>query len=221
MSTANKPHRNKPLKQTSLHEVLPVGSKQRSKLKTGLTPRAVHGGDLSIGKRKTTRPFTPKAPAHIVLRSSRAKGAWSMLHRKHRAKILSMVYVYADRFKVKVYRVANVGNHLHLLVKAEEKKQLQDYLRVLAGRVAVTVTGARKYVKALDAHPLAKKQKGTRKFWDSLCWSRLVNWGRDFFNVSRYVLANELEEFSKEHREWLLKTYAVFGDGSDPPPKSA
>ena len=210
-----------PSKQSSLHETLPIGSKERSQLKAKILPRTIHGGKEAIGKRKTVRPFNPKAPEHIVLKSSRAKGAWSLLHRKNKAKIISMVYVYADRFKVKVYRVANVGNHLHLLVRAEEKKNLQDYLRVLAGRIAVVVTGARKYVKALDAHPLAKKQKGTRKFWDSLCWSRLVNWGKDFFNVSRYVLANELEEFSKEHREWLLGSYGVFADGTDPPPEIA
>ena len=119
-----------------------------------------------------------------------------MLHRKHRGKILSMIYVYAGRFKVHVYRASNVGNHLHLLVKAQEKKQLQDFLRVLAGRVAITV-------------------KRVGKFWDDLVWSRLVNWGKDFFNVSRYVLANELESISKEHREWLLHSWRI--TGIDPP----
>lgn len=53
-----------------------------------------------------------------------------------------------------VYRFANVGDHLHLLVKANDRKDLADYLRVLAGRIAVTVSGARKHVKRIG------------KFWD-------------------------------------------------------
>jgi REP element-mobilizing transposase RayT len=178
-----------PLRQLSLHHTLPVGSKARAKITRALEPRRSHGGAPSIGHRKTERPFSPKAPLHVVLRSNRAKGNWSMLHRKHRGKITAMIYIYAARFKVHVYRAANVGNHLHLLVRAEEKKHLADFLRVLAGRVAVTVSGARKHVKKIG------------RFWDYLCWSRLVNWGRDFFNTRSYVVANELEEWSKKHRE--------------------
>lgn len=89
-----------------------------------------------------------------------------------------MIYVYAKRFKVHVYRATNVGNHLHLLVKAPARKALADYLRVLAGRVAVTVTGAQKGVKRVG------------KFWDCLCWSRLVGWGRDFFGVRDYLASS-------------------------------
>ena len=108
-----------------------------------------------------------------------------------------MIYVYAHRFKVKVYRAANVGNHLHLLVKATEKKHLADYLRVLAGRIAVTVTGAQKFVKRIG------------RFWDYLYWSRLVNWGRDFYNVRKYVTANELEAISQAHRKMILDSVLV------------
>ncbi|MBS1958915.1 MAG: transposase [Bdellovibrionales bacterium] len=164
--------------QTSLHTLLPVGSKARSKLESRLQPRTTHGGDLARGKRKTERPWTRGAPVHVVLKSLRARGGWSMLHRKHRSKITSMIYVYARRFKVEVYRATNAGNHLHLLVKAKDRKNLADYLRVLAGRVACTVSGARKGVKKIG------------KFWDSLCWSRLVNWGRDFFQVRDYLIRN-------------------------------
>ena len=33
----------------------------------------------------------------------------------------------------------------------------------------------------------------------------MVNWGRDFYHVQSYVLANELEEISKKHREMILQ----------------
>lgn len=159
------------VRQSSLHTQLPVGSQPRGQLQERLHPRTVHGGEAALGRRKTSRPWNPKAPVHLVLKSSRARGAWSLLHRKHKSKIQAMIYRYAERFQVRVYRATNVGNHLHLLVKAEERKQLADFLRVLAGRVAVTVSGAKKGVKRIG------------KFWDFLTFSRLVNWGRDFFSV--------------------------------------
>jgi REP element-mobilizing transposase RayT len=182
-----KPH------QLNLTDSLPLGSKERSKVKSELQPRIAHGGYESRGKRKTARPFSPKAPIHIVLKSARAKGTWSLLHRKNQSHISSMIYVYAHRFKIRVYNAANVGNHLHLLVKAEDRKSLADYLRVLAGRIAITVTGAQKF----------KKRVG--RFWDHLCWSRLVAWGKSFHFVQRYIFANELEFISKKAREGVLK----------------
>ncbi len=184
----------RPLSQQSLSQILPVGSKIRAKLKNSFEPRRVHGGVPSTHKRKTVRPFTSKAPLHLVMRSSRARGTWSMLHRRNKARITSMIYVYAERFHVKVYRAANVGNHIHLLVKAEERKNLADFLRVLAGRIAVTVSGAQKGVKRIG------------RFWDYLYWSRLVSWGRDFYQVRKYVLANELEKFSNNRRELIHKS---------------
>ena len=159
----------------------------------GITSRSTHGGREALGKRKTARPFSPKAPVHVVLKSSRAKGVWSLKHRKNQSRISSMIYVYAYRFKVHVYRFANVGDHIHLLVKAGDRKDLADYLRVLAGRIAITVSGARKYAKQIG------------KFWDQLCWSRLVSWGKDFHFVQRYVYANELEAFDPKFREMVLK----------------
>ncbi len=168
-------------RQDKLHEPLPVGSKARTKLKAAFTPRVTHGGKASVGKRKTARPFSPKAPTHIVLSSVRAKGLWGLKHRKNQAKIQSQIYVYAARFKVKVFRARNAGTSLHILAKCDDRKKMADFLRVLAGRIAVTVTGARKHVKRIG------------KFWDTLCWSRLVNFGDDFFQT-RLLFANEADE---------------------------
>ena len=169
------------VKQRKLSESLPLGSKERSKSNHDFDASTAHGGDDSVGKRKTTRPFSPKSSVHIVLRSKRAKGIWSLRHRKNHAKITAMIYVYAARFKVQVYRSSNLGSHIQLLVKSSDRKVLADYLRVLAGRIAVTVSGAQKGVKRIG------------KFWDHLCWSRLVKWGREFYTVQRSVFANELE----------------------------
>jgi REP element-mobilizing transposase RayT len=203
-------------KQLSLKEQAPLGSKERAQLNATFTPRTSHGGNRSKGKRKTSRPFFAKTPLHLVLKSDRAKGEWSLLHRKHKSKITSMIYVYAKRFKVRVINSANVGNHLHLLVKAEEKKNLADFLRVLAGRIAVTVTGARKYVKRIG------------KFWSNLYWSRLINWGRDFFHTHQYITCNLIEAMpiknAKIYKEMMKKAKIISnvdlitGKQKEPPP---
>ena len=165
------------MKQAKLSESLPIGSKERSRIKSAVEGRIAHGGEDSVGKRKTTRPYSPKAPTHIVLKSNRARGTWSLRHRKNQAKITAMIYVYARRFKVHVYRASNTGSELQLLVKSSDRKALADYLRVLAGRIAVTVSGAQNGVKRI----------GT--FWNHLCWSRLVKWGHEFHRVQRLVVA--------------------------------
>jgi REP element-mobilizing transposase RayT len=185
-----------PFKQTLLPETLSIADPVRSKMTSQFNPRRTHGGVPSLQKRKTTRPFSPGAPIHLVLSSERAKATWSLLHRKNRAKVNAMIYVYAKRFQVKVYRAENIGNQLHLLIKAQEKKQLADYLRVLAGRVAVVVTGAQKLVKKIG------------RFWDYLYWSRLVNWGQDFFQTRKWVMsANELVSDSTSIRHGFVSDW--------------
>lgn len=169
-------------KQKQLFEAQPLGSEARARLKESLSPRITHGGELSIRKRKTPRPFSPKAPLHLVLQSKRAKGSWGFSHRRHRAKVLQKVYAYAERFKVRVYRVHIGKSAIQLLIKPENRTALGNYLRVLAGRVAIQVTGAQKYIKRVG------------KFWDSLYWSKLLNWGRGFFEARNLFL--QLEETS-------------------------
>ena len=137
-----------------------------------------HGGSQSIGKRKAARPFDRKQAIHVTLRASGATRECSMLARKHKG----WVYLHGDRIAresgVKLYRFVNVGNHLHLVVKARSKKDFQRFLRVLTGKIAMLVTGARK------GKPLAKR------FWDLLAHTKLIQWGRQFENLARYMAKN-------------------------------
>ena len=168
--------------QIELPALLPIGSPQKKALKDALHPRKRHGGQERVRLRKLERPFYENTPIHLVLNSKRAKRDWSMQHRKHRSKITSMIYVYAKRFQVRVYCASNEGEQLHLLVKAHERKHLADFLRVLAGRIAVTVTGAKRGVKRVG------------RFWDYLTWSRLVNWGQDFFQVRMVIQEHQIKK---------------------------
>lgn len=141
-------------------------------------PALSHGGGINHGKRKQARPFSPRLAVHVVMRAEGAQKNWSMLARKHKG----LVYLEMDRTaresKLRLFSLANVGNHLHVVVKARAKRDLQRFLRVLAGRLAMRVTGARK------GRPL------NERFWTRLAFTRLVEWGRAFTTLQRYVAKN-------------------------------
>jgi REP element-mobilizing transposase RayT len=136
------------------------------------------GGGLFAGKRKQQRPFHRSGLIHVTMRAEQAKGRWSMLARKHKG----FVYLEGDRIaresKVRLRSFVNVGNHIHIVVKAKRKRDLQRFLRVITGRIACLVTGAKK------GKPLRKR------FWDLLVHSKLVISDRQEKNLSRYTAKN-------------------------------
>jgi len=142
--------------------------------------RMEHGGDFRRGRRKLERPVSVRRPMHVVLRSERARGGWSM--RKHQTTIREALRACVLRSGVRVYEFANVGSHLHLLVRARRRDAFQRFLRTFAGIVARIVTGARRG-RPLRGGP----------FWSRLAWSRVVAWGRDFWGVRHYVFRNRIE----------------------------
>jgi REP element-mobilizing transposase RayT len=140
--------------------------------------RTEHGGALRRGRRKLERPVSTRRPMHVVLASKRAQGDWSL--RKHARSVRSTLRALAQRFGIRVYRFANVGTHLHLLVRARRREAFQAFLRSFAGIVARRVTGAR-------------RGRPSGRFFSALAWSRVVSWGRDYFGVRHYVFRNAIE----------------------------
>ena len=134
-----------------------------------------HGGTINYRKRKSARPFDPHLPIHVVLRSEKAKGKNSMLRKKHKSEIEKLLYCLANKYEIKIYEFANSGNHLHLLIRAKIKFQLQNFFREFAGRISLMI------------------YKGKRKFWTSKVYTKIIKWGRHFKNVSIYVIQNNLE----------------------------
>jgi len=153
------------------------------KIFTDFKKRNEHGHEIRIGQRKLSRPFDPTKALHLVLRSEKAKGGWSFLKPQNKKKINDLLNNYAEKCNVRIYRYANSGNHLHLLLNAQSKKGFQRFLRTIAALIPRLVTGAKK------GNPL----KG--KFWDGLAYSKLVTFGRQFKNTSNYVFRNTLEAF--------------------------
>lgn len=139
-----------------------------------------HGGSLRRGKRKIIRPLDPKRPLHVVLRSLRAKGEWSLNHRKNRAVVSAVVYEEAHKSGVIVQHFANVGNHLHIVICGPTRKAIQRFLRVVPGQIAMKVMKA-------------AKGAARGRFWEKLAYSRVVSWGRELKAVLKYVSLNLIE----------------------------
>jgi hypothetical protein len=173
-----------------------------------LKASASHGGELSRGKRKTYRPIDPKQALHVVLRSSRARGKLSMLHPDHCDAIETFTRQVAFRRGITLYRYANVGNHLHLLVRAPSRIAWQRFLRELSGGIAILVTGARK-------GSALKRNETQRGFWDHLAFTRIVSFGRDFERLARYFIKNIFEAAGIPMKKLLAQGYRIASIGRD------
>jgi len=145
-------------------------------------PRTEHGGSLRLNRRKLQRPLNLKRPLHVTLRAECAKGPLSLLNPRHRFKVNAHIYRWARKRRIRILEYANVGNHLHLLVinKSGADEEIRHFFRTIGAQIAIQVTGA-------------KRGKPFGKFWDNLLYSRIVAWGKDFTNVTNYVLTNSLE----------------------------
>jgi REP element-mobilizing transposase RayT len=161
--------------QLSLFDRLPEGRRSPwARTRTG------HGGDETRGRRKIERPVSTRRAMHVTLHSRRAIGEWGLL--RHRRAVRDALRACAQRSGVRVYDFANVGSHLHLLVRARRRESFQAFLRSFAGIVARRVTGAKR------GRPI-----GGGPFWTGLAWSRIVSWGRDYWGVRGYIFRNRIE----------------------------
>jgi len=140
-----------------------------------------HGGELRIGKAKVARPVATKRPMHFVLKSSLAKGEWSFLRKNNATFIKQLLKTLSARYGLTIYERSIGGNHVHFLLRPYNRELLKSFLRSFSGGVAQHITGCKK------GKPLG------RPFFDSLPFSRIVEWGCDFFGMKKYVLQNELE----------------------------
>jgi REP element-mobilizing transposase RayT len=184
--------------------------KQMSLPGFGRKPKAgAHGGEFARGKRKTRRPFDPKQALHVVLRSSRAKGDLSMLHPRHCKHIFALLERLKKRWNVSVYRYANVGNHLHLLIRARSRADWQGFIREFSGGIAMIVTGAKKGNALKRAEVIDVPESAQRAFWDHLVFTRIVAFGRDFKGVAQYVSTNLWEGLGIPVRKFLSEGYRI------------
>lgn len=139
------------------------------------------GGALLKGNPREQRPISIKRSMHLVLRSTLAKGEHSFLNRSRAKQIQTLIHRLGDQMGVKVYRFANSGNHLHLIVMPRSREAFKSYIKAISGLIARLTLGVER-----------GKSKGL-KFWDARPWTRIIEWGRDFRSVALYLTQNTLE----------------------------
>jgi REP element-mobilizing transposase RayT len=139
------------------------------------------GGTQGAGKRKCRRPVVTKKPMHLVLKSSMARGRYSLLHKRNSKFVSELVASLSSRWAVRIFEFSNNGNHLHLLIQARYRKGFRGFVRGVSAMTVRHVTACKK------GRPLGKK------FWDSIPFTRIVAWGRSFLLAKNYVVQNQME----------------------------
>ena len=141
-------------------------------------PKDTFGGkQFAKSNPKTRRPLEAKLPIHLVLRANQG----GMRQPKVFAKVNDQVVRIAKKHGVTVYEWANVGNHIHLVIKLRSLNGWSAYIRELTGRIALL----------LKTNNLAPKDK---KFWRHRPFTRIVrSWKKAFRDVLEYVHLNWLE----------------------------
>ncbi len=141
------------------------------------------GGDIRY--RKSRRPFDSKQALHVVLKSDQCRPDWNFTHPLARLKIIEMARALAKKSGLKLYKIAVVHNHIHLLMHAKRRHAVSDFLRSFAGVLAKRM---RKWAQAKRIGI-----QGQVTFWSARPYTRLVKFGRQWRNVLKYLEKNRQE----------------------------
>lgn len=125
------------------------------------------GGSLLIGKRKTARVLDSRKPIHFVLKCNK-----SVILHAHRKRLRYLLFFYAKKFGIKVYKESVQKDHWHFCLKITNRHLYRSFIRALTGTIAL------QFGKGL---------------WIQRPFSRIVTWGRDFLTVLDYIHLNECE----------------------------
>lgn len=159
------------------------------------------GSLLKNSHAKTKRPLDSKWPIHLVLRSE-----LNVLRSiRSFGPVNAAVARIARKYGVRIYSYANVGNHLHILLRVKSLRLWAAFIRELCGRVAQVAQG------------LKGPQKSRRKFWKQRPFTRIVRgWNKAFKIAREYVGLNRLEAegfISRKETKTLKDLRLVFADG--------
>lgn len=142
-------------------------------------PNDCFGGSLlKNSNAKIKRPLDSKLPIHLVLKARRS----GMRRPQAFACIDIIIKETAKKYGVKLYKYANVGNHLHLLIKIARLRRWSAFIRELTGRIAQAM------------QDLGGQEKAQEKFWLFRPYTCLVQgWKKAFKTAKQYVYLNQLE----------------------------
>lgn len=143
---------------------------------------------------------------HVVLRSSRANGAWSFRRPENKKKILAVLKKFTEKYEVKILTRAIVDDHIHLHMQFENLKMYKAFIRAVTSAIVMAVTGVSRWNK--NALKPSKWHEIQRKaFWDHRPFTNIVYGVRHFLTLKRYIRINQIESlgYLKPTARWLLK----------------
>jgi REP element-mobilizing transposase RayT len=143
------------------------------------TQSAFGGSLLKNSHAKTARPFSAKASMHVVLKAS----THCLKHYDRRVE--KIIERQAKKHYIKIYSLQNVGNHIHLVIKAKHKDFFNNFLRSICGLTA----------------------KLTKAKWLQRPFSRIIAWGRSFKTIKNYMTVNQYESsgYSRSQARFMLE----------------
>jgi len=158
-------------------------------------PGDCFGGALLKGNPKSRRPLESKLPIHLTLRATK-----SVLRiPKVFGKVHETIEAVARKHGVKIYKYANVGNHLHFAIKIPHVKRWAGFIRELTGRLALVCRAF------LDG----------KSMWKFRPYTRIVRgWKKAFQIVKEYIYLNwcEAEGHIKRSETKRLKDFRALLD---------
>jgi len=177
------------------HPAKRVKAKQLSLLNLG--PRKYEfGGKESTGARKVKRPFIPNKAMHVTMRAPQARGSWNMLKDQNPTKVRGIITRFAKKNFIRIQHYANVGNHLHIMLRAKSRVSFANFLRTITCLISRVITGARKG-KSL-----------TKRFFEHIAHSRVVISKRAELILWQYINANITQsKWGKDCRDVELAMY--------------
>lgn len=155
-------------------------------------PQDKFGGSLLKGNPKKSRPLDSKFPIHLVMTAEKSVLRVPTVF----LKVNKTVSRVCKKHGVTIYRYANVGNHMHLLIKIPGRRRWAAFIRELTGRLSQV------------AQNIAGPQAGAKKFWKHRPFTRIVRgWQKAFRSIKEYVHLNwlEAEGFIKRQETKTLK----------------
>jgi putative transposase len=152
------------------------------------SPKA-YGGDLFKTRkgRSQGRPLDTQNTTHLILKSTKAKGAWSFWIPENKNKIKQIISKFSKKYGIKIHSMANVGDHLHFQIKLSNRYTYAPFIRAVTSAIAMAVTGASKINKF--------KIEAKDRFWDQRPFTRVVKGYKAYLNLRDYIEINRLEGF--------------------------
>ena len=147
------------------------------------------GGTRLKSNPKTKRPLCTKRAIHIVLKSKWATGTYSMLQHYNCKKIDTLIREHAKACSIRIYNIVNVGNHIHIVIKLDDKNSYSKFIRVISGLIARHVLRRERGEAQEDGHHKRKLKK--IKFWLARPFTRILTWGRDYNHIHQYMIKNQ------------------------------